>query len=43
MAAINILPLRRAILANLPDGSYIGSAAYWAKWYSQFRQAVQKG
>jgi hypothetical protein len=28
---VNILALRRAILANLADGSYIGSAAYWAK------------
>jgi len=28
---INIFALRRAILANLPDGSFLGNAAYWAK------------
>jgi thiol-disulfide isomerase/thioredoxin len=28
---VNILELRRAILANLPDMGYIGNAAYWAK------------
>ncbi len=28
---VNILSLRRAILANLPDGSYVGNAAYWAQ------------
>jgi peroxiredoxin len=28
---VNVLELRRAILANLPDMGYIGNAAYWAK------------
>jgi hypothetical protein len=27
---LNILKLRRAILANLPDPDYIGQRAYWA-------------
>jgi hypothetical protein len=26
---ISLLPLRRAILGNLPDGSFIGAAEYW--------------
>jgi hypothetical protein len=28
---VNLLELRRTILANLPDGGYPGNAAYWAK------------
>lgn len=28
---VNILELRRAILASLPDMGYIGNASYWAK------------
>jgi len=28
---VNMLELRRAILANLPDMGYIGNAAYWAR------------
>jgi len=31
MGEIRLLELRRAILAHLPDGGYIGNAAYWAK------------
>jgi hypothetical protein len=27
---VDILELRRAILANLPDPDYIGHRAYWA-------------
>jgi hypothetical protein len=27
---VHLLALRRAILANLPDGSIAGHAAYWA-------------
>jgi hypothetical protein len=27
---LDILELRRAILANLPDGDYKGHRAYWA-------------
>jgi thiol-disulfide isomerase/thioredoxin len=28
---VHLLALRRAILANLPDGAYVGNAAYWAE------------
>jgi hypothetical protein len=28
---VNLLALRRAILAHLPDGGFPGNAAYWAQ------------